>query len=85
MGSNPIGPASLLVQLFSCGCLIHHKPDRIQMTSRVEELQERVIDLQLELRKLETKRKRLRKRVNCELDRLLKAKETLKRNRTICI
>jgi hypothetical protein len=55
------------------------------MTSRVEELQEKVIDLQLELRKLETKRKRLRKRVNCELDRLLKAKETLKRNRKICV
>ena len=51
----------------------------------MEELQEQVIELQLELRKLETKRKRLRKKVNCELDKLLKAKETLKRNRRIYI
>lgn len=44
-----------------------------------------MIELQLELRKLEIKRKRLKKRVNCELDKLLKAKEILKRNRKICI
>jgi len=55
------------------------------MTSKIEELQERVIGLQLELRKLETKRRKLRNRINCELDRLLKAKEILKKNRKICV
>jgi len=55
------------------------------MVSRVEELQERVIDLQLEFRRLEAKRRKLKRRIDSELDKLLRAKETLKRNRTICV
>jgi len=55
------------------------------MVSRVEELQERVIELQLEFRRLEAKRRKLKRRIDSELDKLLRAKETLKRNRTICV
>lgn len=51
----------------------------------MEKLQARVIDLQLELRKLEAKRRKLRKRIDSELDRLLKAKEIMKRSHRISV
>jgi ABC-type phosphate transport system auxiliary subunit len=55
------------------------------MSSKVEELQARVIELQLELRRLEAKRRRLKKKIDSELDRLLRAKEILKRSHRIHI
>lgn len=51
----------------------------------MEELQARVIELQLELRRLEAKRRRLKKKIDSELDRLLRAKEILKRSHRIHI
>jgi len=53
------------------------------MSSKIEELQERVIALQLELRRLEGKRRKLKKSIDSELDKLLRAKEILKRSRRI--
>jgi len=53
------------------------------MSSRLEELQERVIALQLELRRLERRRRRLKKNIDSELDKLLRAKEILNRSRKI--
>lgn len=67
------------------GALNSQQVGSIMMGSSVDELQEIVIELQLELRKLEAKRRRLKKKVNSELDRLLRAKEILKRNRRICV
>ena len=55
----------------------------VQMSSRLEELQERVIALQLELRRLERRRRRLKKNIDSELDKLLRAKEILNRSRRI--
>lgn len=55
----------------------------VQMSSKIEELQERVIALQLELRRLEGKRRKLKKSIDSELDKLLRAKEILKRSRRI--
>jgi len=53
------------------------------MSSKIEGLQERVITLQLELRELEGKRRELKKSIDSELDKLLRAKVMLKRSRRI--
>jgi len=53
------------------------------MSLKVVGLEPRVIDLQLELRKLEAKWRKLRRRIDSEPDRLLGAKETMKRSRRI--
>ena len=51
------------------------------MCVKKEKLRARVTDLQLELRRLEARGRKPRKRIDSELDRMPRAKEGLKRSR----
>jgi len=53
------------------------------MDSKLDRLQEKVIELQLELRRLEARRRSLKRRIDLELNKLLRAKESTRKNRRL--